>query len=387
MRSSSRSTRLLASLSLASAAVGATTTRAAHAQPPAPPGAPAPLPGGPPPGGPPDIERIVVTRGPGAPQRARSALGLWLGAADSLGVRLDRVAADGPAAKAGIAAGERIVAVNGTSLRVDRADTDDPFLTSVPVHRLERAVGRLAPGTEVELRVVGPNGKERSVRVRTVAPTTLADAGPGSNIEIRRFTGPGAFGPGFGPGGAPGADESARVEIRRRMTGFADSARARAAQRPALGMTLAPSTSPRDTLGLFVASVVTGGPAERAGVVEGDRVAAINSVDLRTPREERDDPQAAEARRSRFVRELERARVGDHVTLRVWGDGRWRTVTATVARSADVYAAGGDGRTFRFEFGPGMGADVAPRPFAPLRPLSPPFPPRPVAPLRRSLPV
>jgi membrane-associated protease RseP (regulator of RpoE activity) len=326
----------------------------------------------------------------------RSAVGLWLGRADADGLRVERVTADGPAARAGVAAGDRLTAVNGTSLRVDRGEADDPILSAVPARRLERAVGRLAPGSEVELRVAR-DGRERAVRVRTVAPTALADRGgePAVVREYRTLPGraaPFAFGPDVAPFRAaparPPLDDAAVADLRRRARGLADSARTRAAARPVLGLTLETSRGGRDTLGLFVSAVAAGGPAERAGVVEGDRIAGVNGVDLRVPRDERDDAGAADARRARFTRELARLRPGDRVTLRVYGDGRWRTVTATAARAADVYRAaapfgpGAGGAEWLFpDVGPGdaafRGLRAAPMPNVLLRPL-PPRAPRPV---------
>lgn len=296
--------------------------------------------------GPGQIERV---RG-GAPLEQRSVLGIWLGRADGDGLRVERVTADGPAARASIAAGDRLTAINGTSLRVDRAELDDAILSAVPARRLERAVGRLAPGSEVELRVAR-DGRERTVRVRTVAPTALADEGTVRDYRIRTGrAAPFLSGPGAAPFRAP-FDDSAFADLRRRARAAADSARTRAAARPVLGLTLEAARGARDTLGLFVSAVAPGGPAERAGVVEGDRIAGVNNVDLRVPRDERDDPQAADARRARFTRELQRLRPGDRVTLRVYGDGRWRTVTATTARAADVYRAGPGVR-----FGPQLGS-------------------------------
>jgi hypothetical protein len=296
----------------------------------------------------------------------RSVVGIEPGRADTLGLRVDRVAPDGPAARAGVAAGDRLVAVDGQSLRVDRADAGDPLLAAVPARRLTRAVGRLAPGSDVELRFTR-DGRERAVRVRTVAPTALADAAPGRpgdgpGRELRGFR---EFRPGerpriefFGPDG-PGGDPGARDEARRRARAFADSARARTAARPVLGLTVGGTNSARDTLGLFVSAVAAAGPAERAGVVEGDRVAAINDVDLRVPRDERDAPEAAAARRARFAREVARLQPGGRATLRVWGDGRWRTVTATVARAGDVYRGGGVLGAFGpGAFGPGAFGDT-----------------------------
>ncbi len=270
----------------------------------------------------------------------RSVVGLVPGDAGPDGLRVDRVSPDGPAARAGIAAGDRLVAINGVSLRLDRGDADDPLLAQVPARRLTRTVGRLAPGSEVELRYLR-DGRERAARVRTVAPRTLADADPRDRARgearVRPFR---EYGPGLAP--LPRMeyfrpDDSTAGAWRRRLRAYSDSARRQAADRPALGLTLGGTGSARDTLGLFVSAVAAGGPAERAGVVEGDRVAALNGVDLRVPREERDAPEAADARRARFTRELARVRPGDRVTLRLWGDGRWRTVTATTARAGEVY--------------------------------------------------
>ena len=50
--------------------------------------------------------------------------------------------------------------------------------------------------------------------------------------------------------------------------------------RPMIGVSTR-STGKRDTLGLMVESVMRGGPAEQAGIEEGDRLVAVNSVNLR----------------------------------------------------------------------------------------------------------
>src|SRR3954467_7221107 len=54
------------------------------------------------------------------------------------------------------------------------------------------------------------------------------------------------------------------------------------AKRAALGIELRATGTRRDTLGVFVEAVTPKGPAESAGIIEGDRIAAINGVDLRT---------------------------------------------------------------------------------------------------------
>lgn len=208
--------------------------------------------------------RIEILRG-GTARDQRSAIGVWLGRADADGLRVERVTADGPAARAGVAAGDRLTAINGIALRVDRGESDDPILSAVPARRLERAVGRLAPGSEVELRVAR-DGRERSVRVRTVAPDAVAERGPVFREYRGVRPGPGSavpFGPDVAPFRAP-FDDSEFADLRRRAHGLADSARTRAAARPVLGITLEPSSGARDTLdGSYAPSPREGPPSGR----------------------------------------------------------------------------------------------------------------------------
>ena len=61
------------------------------------------------------------------------------------------------------------------------------------------------------------------------------------------------------------------------------------AKRAALGLELRATGTRRDTLGVFVDAVTPKGPAENAGIIEGDRIAAIKGVDLRTAAGDTDD--------------------------------------------------------------------------------------------------
>ena len=296
----------------------------------------------------------------------RAMLGLTLGTSDERGVRVVDVAQGGPADKAGIAEGDRILQINETSLTLSREDADDPELRGVGERRLRRVLAAVEPGDEVTLVLARESGR-RTVRVRTVEGSALADAG-----DTRIF--------GTRPSRAfvlP--DSAARRELQGRFRAMRDSMRVQAERRPALGVAIQPSGSMRDTLGLFVGSVTEGGPAEKAGLVEGDRIAAINGVDVRVPRDDIEDDMAGSARASRFTRELRKARPGDDVRLRVWTEGRYRDVTVRVGRASDVFP---DQRDGMFRMGGEDGTFMMP--MLPSRaPLAPGAPPRPLRAPRR----
>ena len=230
----------------------------------------------------------------------RAALGVTLGAASSAdtgGVKIDAVRENGPAANAGLKAGDVITEINGVSLKVSRDDAEDLALTGMAQRRLQRALAKAKPGDVVGLRVrAGRSGAVRTVKVNTVSAAELED-GPVRRIVVR--------------GGEDGG-------------------------RSAVGVTVAGAGNARDTLGLFVSSVVTQGPAEKAGVVEGERIAAVNGVDLRVPQEDLDDPQARSARVSRFIREVQKVAPGGTVTLRVVGGGRSRDVSVQAVRASEL---------------------------------------------------
>jgi hypothetical protein len=52
---------------------------------------------------------------------------------------------------------------------------------------------------------------------------------------------------------------------------------------------------------------------------------------VRVPREDADDQQVVSARVDRFVREVQKVEPGKPITLRVYGNGRYRDVTVTAA--------------------------------------------------------
>lgn len=244
---------------------------------------------------------------------------------DTLGVLITSVVRGGPAEKAGLEEGNRISAINGVSLRANAADVEDFESAGTLSRRLVRELEKVKPGAEVDLRVYR-EGRTANVRVRTVSSDSLF----------------------------------------KRASTFRRVSRSEADERPALGIGLGSTGSRRDTLGVLVMSVQDSSPAERAGLEEGNRIGAINGVNLRVAREDAEDPSVGNAKAQRLMREVSQLKPGDNVTLRVYGNGQWRDVTMKVARAGDLPRS--RGMTF---FG---GWDGPPVPRMPAMPAMPVFP-------------
>jgi serine protease Do len=237
--------------------------------------------------------------------------------ADTLGLRIEAVTKDSPAAKAGLKAGDRLQAVGSVSLRADRADAGEPDYAGVLHRRLQRVVEGTKPGESLELRVLS-DGRMRTVRVTPVKASELEESP--ARALMRAF---------------PGAD------------------------RPVLGLTLGSSGSPRDTIGVFVQAVTAAGPAERAGIIEGDRIAAINGVSVRVARADADDREVGGTKVARLEREIAKLEVGDVAELTVVSAGRTRTVRVTAVKASDLPGwdtgayffrrPGSEGAMFRFD--------------------------------------
>ncbi len=224
----------------------------------------------------------------------RAVLGISTGgggARDTLGVLITAVTQNGPAERAGLEEGNRIQSINNVNLRLSAADADDREMGSLMARRLTRELNRVKPGDEVELRVYG-GGRTRSVRVRTT-------------------------------------DSDSLYRRQRRVRGEADD-------RPTLGLSIGSTGSVRDTLGVLIVGVNDSGPAARAGIIEGNRIAEINGVNLRVSREDIGDDWVANTRAQRLIREVRRLEPGNEVTLRVWQDGQFRTVRARAVRASDL---------------------------------------------------
>ncbi|HET7566119.1 MAG TPA: PDZ domain-containing protein [Gemmatimonadaceae bacterium] len=145
----------------------------------------------------------------------------------------------------------------------------------------------------------------------------------------------------------------------------ADSARA------ALGLSTSSGTSKRDTLGVLVTSIVSGSPAEKAGLEEGDRIATINGVSLQLAPADTGDREMGGLMGRRLQREMQKVKPGETVHLRVYADGKYKTLDVKAASEADVYA---DAAPFYFREGDRFRA-IAPSPPMPAMPAMPAMPP------------
>ena len=130
--------------------------------------------------------------------------------------------------------------------------------------------------------------------------------------------------------------------------------------RATLGVTLGGTPHKRDTLGVFVEAVAEDGPAERAGIYEGHRIACINGVDVRASSADAGDAYLSSVGQHRLVRAMRDLAPGSTVTLRVWTGSGYRDVQVTTGRFADVYknqrfgGMFGDGTPSGFGFAPAM---------------------------------
>ena len=217
-------------------------------------------------------------------------------ARDTLGVLIGSIQAGGPAEKAGLEEGNRIAAINGVNLRLAAADVGDWDMSGIMTRRFTREMAKLKAGDEVDLRVYS-NGQFRNVKLKTVAYEDLYRAS------------------------------------RARTTRIDDEDRA------VLGVQLGSSGSKRDTLGVLVTWLNDSGPAAKVGLEEGNRIQAIGSVDLRVSRDDAGDALLASVKVTRLQRELEKIRPGDEVDLKVYSDGRVRSVKVKTVSAYEMNRA------------------------------------------------
>jgi serine protease Do len=226
--------------------------------------------------------------------RDRAAIGVTTssgGMRDTLGLLVQSVTAGGPADKAGIEEGNRLVSINGVSLRLSAADAGEGDMDGIANRRLIRELEKVKAGDEVELRLWA-GGQAKTVKVKTVAYEDL-----------------------------PSRTRTVRRELD---------------DRAVIGLSLSATGSRRDTLGMLVVRVTTDGPAEKAGIIEGDRISAINGVSLRVASEDAGDGYMSSARMNRYRRELAKVSVGEDVELRIVSAGQSKTVRLKPVRAGDL---------------------------------------------------
>ena len=160
-----------------------------------------------------------------------------------------------------------------------------------------------------------------NAQVSTAKPDSTCTSSADGHIECRVFR-------------SSKGDSAFRSKIFYRM----DSAMAK---RAALGLSLRTTGTRRDTLGVFVDAVTPKGPAETAGIIEGDRIAAINGVDVRTASGDVDDSYTNGLAAHRLSREVQKLTPGTRVTLRVYSGGRFRDVQVTAGKASDVMRLSG----------------------------------------------
>jgi PDZ domain-containing protein len=131
--------------------------------------------------------------------------------------------------------------------------------------------------------------------------------------------------------------EEGKIECKRIIErGFGARLDSAMMKRAALGLQLSPTGTARDTLGVFVSSVTPKGPAENAGIIEGDRIVSINGVDLRVAPGDIEDGYASGLPSHRLQREVGKLTPGSNVNVRVYSGGRIRDVQVTAGRASDL---------------------------------------------------
>jgi PDZ domain len=93
----------------------------------------------------------------------------------------------------------------------------------------------------------------------------------------------------------------------------------------------------RDTLGLLVTEVTSGGPAEKAGIEEGDRLTSVNGTDLRLSAADAGDQEMRGLMARRLVRMLAKLKPGDVATFGVSFDGKVRDVKVTTVKASELF--------------------------------------------------
>lgn len=209
------------------------------------------------------------------------------GPADTLGLLVQDVEAGMAAEKAGIKRNDRLVSIDGVDLRVDPADLGDTAAEVLPESRLRRFLSRKKAGDTAAVVVYGDGRKETKRVVLSESPMARTLG------AMRQWAG-----------------------------------------RRVLGLSFSQRGSMRDTAGLLITGITTGGAADKAGLTEGDRIVSIDGIDLRVASGDAGSSEGVEARVSRLRRALDAAKDSQPVRLDILTDGRRRTLSVTPMRES-----------------------------------------------------
>ena len=249
---------------------------------------------------------------------------------DTLGLMITSITKGSPAEKAGLEEGNRLAAINGVSLKANAADVEDGEMSGAFTRRLVRELAKSKPGDEVSLTVYR-DGRTQTMKVKTADASVLF----------------------------------ARTEHVRTTREDLDN-------RAALGVGLGSSGSRRDSLGVLVVSVSDSSPAAKAGIEEGNRIAAINGVNLRVGREDAGDRWMSGTKAQRLQREVSALKPGDNVTLKIYANGQFRDVALKAARAGDLPRSAS---MFMFD------GNISGMPMMPAMPAMPSMPMAPMTPM------
>ena len=190
------------------------------------------------------------------------------------------------------------------------------------------------------------------MRAYTTLPLTALLAlllAPGAaQAQLRRF---------------PSTSSSDQGVTRRASAGDADAD----AARMLLGLTLGTSGTDRDTLGLLVTQVLRDGPADRAGIDEGNRVAEIDGVSLRLDPVDIGRQGAIDAVMRRLSRTLRGLQGGEQAALRIFSAGKFKNANVQLgsrpsAPNADGVAVAIPGTPAPISTAPSVAVAVAGEP-------------------------
>jgi len=157
------------------------------------------------------------------------------------------------------------------------------------------------------------------MRFSAILPTAVAVCAAATSVHAQapRIT---RIGPGAIVGGG--------------MNGFLESE-----PRAVIGVGTTSAATSRDTLGVLVSTIRVGGPAEKAGIEEGNRIASINGVSLKLSPSDIGDEQMASVLSRRLNRELDKLKPGDEVDLRVYASGQTKSIKVKTVAPEDLYAS------------------------------------------------